>query len=103
MSSKSNTVDHELRELEQEKAILEEIAEHLEQNKTITDEILDSLSHELRTPIVAIKAYTDMLLHNKFGELTPEQKQKLEIIQKNTGSLVKAVFDLLEKSQKINI
>ena len=100
MSSKSNTVDHELRELEQEKAILEEIAEHLEQNKTIPDEILDSLSHELRTPIVAIKAYTDMLLHNKFGELTSEQKQRLEMIQKNTGSLVKAVFDLLEKKPK---
>lgn len=103
MGSESDKRDHELREVKQEKIIFEEIAKHLEQNKTITDEVLNSLSHELRTPIVAIKAYTDMLLHNKFGELTPEQKQKLEIIQKNTGSLVKAVFDLLEKSQKINI
>ena len=103
MGSESDKRDHELREVKQEKIIFEEIAKHLEQNKTITDEVLNSLRHELRTPIVAIKAYTDMLLHNKFGELTPEQKQKLEIIQKNTGSLVKAVFDLLEKSQKINI
>ena len=103
MGSESDKRDHELREVKQEKIIFEEIAKHLEQNKTITDEVLNSLSHELRTPIVAIKAYTDMLLHNKFGDLTPEQKQKLEIIQKNTGSLVKAVFDLLEKSQKINI
>lgn len=100
MDSKSDKIDHELREVKQEKMILEEITQYLEQNKTITDEILDSLSHELRTPIVAIKAYTDMLLHNKFGELTSEQKQRLEMIQKNTGSLVKAVFDLLEKKPK---
>ena len=100
MDSKSDKIDHELREVKQEKIILEEITQHLEQNKTITDEILNSLSHELRTPIVAVKAYTDMLLQNKFGELTPEQKQRLEIIRKNTDLLVKAVFDLLEKSQK---
>jgi len=100
MDSESDKIDHELREVKQEKFILEEITQHLEQNKTITDEVLNSLSHELRTPIVAVKAYTDMLLHNKFGELTPEQKQRLEIIQKNTDLLVKAVFDLLEKSQK---
>jgi len=100
MDSKSDKIDHELREVKQEKAILEEITQYLEQNKTITDEVLNSLSHELRTPIVAVKAYTDMLLQNKFGELTAEQKQRLEIIRKNTDLLVKAVFDLLEKSQK---
>ena len=100
MDSKSDKIDHELREVKQEKIILEEITQHLEQNKTITDEVLNSLSHELRTPIVAVKAYTDMLLQNKFGELTSEQKQRLEIIRKNTDLLVKAVFDMLEKSQK---
>ena len=100
MDSKSDKIDHELREVKQEKIILEEITQHLEQNKTITDEVLNSLSHELRTPIVAVKAYTDMLLQNKFGELTSEQKQRLEIIRKNTDLLVKAVFDLLEKRQK---
>ncbi len=100
MDSESDKIDHELREVKQEKFILEEISEFLEQNKTITDEVLNSLSHELRTPIVAVKAYTDMLLQNKFGELTAEQKQSLEIIRKNTDLLVKAVFDLLEKSQK---
>jgi len=102
MGSESDKKDHELREVKQEKMILEEIAEYLEQNKAITDEVLDSMSHELRTPIVAIKAYTEMLLHDKFGELTPDQKQRLEVIQKNTDSLTNAVFDLLEKSQKSN-
>jgi len=99
----SKKIARELNEAKQEKMMLEELNKFLEENKTVTDEVMASMSHELRTPIVAIKAYTDMLLQNKFGELTPEQKQRLEMIQKNTGSLVKAVFDLLEKSQKINI
>ena len=85
------------RELEQEKIIFKELYGYLSSHEKISNELFDSMSHELRTPIVAIKAYTDMLLHNKFGELTPEQKQRLEMIQKNTDSLVKAVFDLLEK------
>ena len=94
--SSSLTVD-KTRELEQEKIIFKELYGYLSSHEKISNEIFDSMSHELRTPIVAIKAYTDMLLHNKFGELTPEQKQRLEMIQKNTDSLVKAVFDLLEK------
>jgi len=99
----SKGISRELRETQQEKFFLEEITKYLDQNKTIMDEVMSSMSHELRTPIVAIKAYTDMLLQNKFGELTPEQKQRIVMIQKNTDSLVKAVFDLLDKSQKSNI
>ena len=97
MGSKSDKNDHELREVKQEKFFLEEITKYLDQNKTIMDEVMSSMSHELRTPMVAIKAYTDMLLHNKVGELTPEQKQRLEMIKKNTDSLLKAIFDMLEK------
>lgn len=93
----SEKLAHELNETKQEKMMLEELNEYLEENKLVTDEIMDSMSHELRTPMVAIKAYTDMLLHNKFGELTPEQKQRLEMIKKNTDSLLKAIFDMLEK------
>lgn len=93
----SEKLAHELNETKQEKMMLEELNEYLEENKLVTDEIMASMSHELRTPMVAIKAYTDMLLHNKFGELTPEQKQRLEMIKKNTDSLLKAIFDMLEK------
>lgn len=88
---------HKHNETLQEKLLLEELNKFLEENKSITDEILNSMSHELRTPIVAIKAYTDMLLENKFGELTPEQKQRIELIKKNTNFLTKTIFEMLEK------
>ncbi len=92
--------DLELRELEQASSLLEEINEYLEKNETISKEIFDNFSHELRTPTVTIKAYTDMLLQGKFGELTTEQKERLQRINDNTDLLIKVIFMMLEKIQK---
>src|SRR5438477_12247444 len=36
----------------------------------IEHELLTKLNHELRTPLVPIRAYTDMLLLEKFGKLS---------------------------------
>jgi len=72
----------------------------LEENEEISKEIFDDFSHELRTPTVTIKAYIDMLLQGKFGELTEPQKEKLERIKQNTELLIKVIFLMLEKSQK---
>ena len=64
-------------------------------------EVFDSLSHELRTPVVTIKAYIDMLLQDQFGELRPEQKEKLERVKENTDLLIKVISEMLEKSMKL--
>jgi len=95
-------ISRQLRELQQEKIIGLELLRHLVKEKIITDEILSSLSHELRTPIVSIKGYTDMLLKYKFGKLLPEQKQKLEIIKDSTDELIHAILDILDKKQKFS-
>ena len=92
--------DRILKELEQEKLVLEEINSYLTKNERISDEILESMSHELRTPMVTIKSYSDMLIEGKFGNLTQEQQEKLEKIKANTNLLMDAVFKMLEKSKK---
>jgi len=92
--------DRILKELEQEKLVLEEINSYLTKNERISDEILESMSHELRTPMVTIKSYFDMLIEGKFGNLTQEQQEKLEKIKANTNLLMDAVFKMLEKSKK---
>ena len=91
---------HEKNELEQEKIILWELNKYLAENESISKEIFDSLSHELRTPIVTIKAYSDMLIEGKFGNLTQEQQEKLERIKTNIDLLIDAIFKMLEKSKK---
>ena len=90
---------HSINELNQEKIILQEINKYLDKNETINKEIFDSLSHELRTPIVTIKSYIDMLLNDQFGELTEQQKEKLERIKENTDLLIKFIFQILEKKE----
>lgn len=90
---------HYINELNQEKIILKEVNKYLDENETINKEIFDLISHELRTPIVTIKSYIDMLLNDQFGELTEQQKEKLERIKENTDLLIKVIFQILEKKE----
>jgi len=89
--------EHDIKEMELEKIMLQEISDHLEKNDTISKEIFDRFSHELRTPIAVIKAYADMILDGKYGELTPLQKEKLTIVEENTVLLIDTIMKMLEK------
>jgi len=99
--SSSLTVD-KTRELEQEKIIFKELYDYLSDHEKFSEKIFDAMSHELRTPTVAIKAYAEMLLNGKFGDLTPEQKEKLERIKENTDMLILAILKLLDEKDSHN-
>ena len=88
------------RELEQEKIIFKELYQYLSSHQKFSEKIFDAMSHELRTPIVSIKAYTEMLLDGEFGDLTLQQKEKLERIKKNIDFLIDAIFSLLHAKDK---
>jgi len=88
------------KEIEQEKIIFKELYNYLSEHEEFSEKIFDAMSHELKTPTVAIKAYAEMLLNGKFGELTPEQNEKIEIIKKNTDLLIDAIFNLLDEKNK---
>ncbi len=87
---------HTIKELEQEKIILEEINQSLEEKDYENKEILNSMSHEFRTPLVIIKSYVDMTLDEKFGKINSMQRQKLESVKKNIDVLITAIFKTLE-------
>jgi len=96
----SSSIAAKNRELEQEKIILKELYDYLSANEKFSEKIFDAMSHELRTPTVTIKAYAEMLLDGKFGDLTPEQKEKLERIKENTDMLILAILKLLDEKNK---
>src|SRR2546427_11006203 len=60
------------------------------------------ITHELKTPLVPIKGYIDILLSGNLGGLNEEQKKRMEIIKASTNSLLKLVSDLLD-AQKIEL
>ena len=56
-------------------------------------ELIANLSHDLRTPLTAIKGYQQLLSR---GELTAEQKDKLQVAQRHAdelGSLIERFFE----------
>jgi hypothetical protein len=72
--------------------------ENILSNKIVlTENSLNIIHHELKTPLVPIRAYTDMLFQGKFGHLTQEQKDKIEIISTNAKRLQQKIEVLLDK------
>jgi PAS domain S-box-containing protein len=75
----------------------EEELEQIRQNEMrFKDEFLSHVSHELRSPLTAIKQFTTILLGGLAGELNPEQREYQQIVLKNIGQLQSMIDDLLE-------
>ncbi|QLH03105.1 hypothetical protein C5F47_05850 [Nitrosopumilus cobalaminigenes] len=66
----------------------------LKQTETRKDEFSSMIAHELKTPLVPIKSYLDMIISGKIGQLTPQQIEKLEIVRSSAESLNKLIDDL---------
>ena len=79
----------------------QEIVE-LKEVETRKDEFSSMIAHELKTPLVPIKSYLDMIISGKIGQLTPQQIEKLEIIRSSADSLNKLIDDLSDV-QKLDI
>jgi len=64
----------------------------LDKSKT---EFLSLASHQLRSPLTAIKGYSSMLLDGSYGALTPENKTPIERVFMSANNLALIVEDLL--------
>jgi len=65
----------------------------------IKSDFLNVTSHELRTPMVAIKGYAQLISDMSLGEITKKQKKALGIVLRNTNRLNKLVQDILDVSR----
>ena len=66
------------------------------------DEFLAMITHELKTPLVPIQGYADILLGGHLGELNKNQKERVEIIKSSSESLLELISDLLD-AQKLEL
>jgi len=60
------------------------------------DEFLSHISHELRSPLTAIKQFTSILESGLAGELTGEQRDYQRIVLNNVQQLQSMIDDLVE-------
>ncbi len=65
----------------------------------LKDDFVSIASHELRTPMTAIKSYIWMALSGKGGKLTKKQRYYLERSYLSTDRLIKLVNDMLNISR----
>ncbi len=80
-----------------ERTQAEEALEQIRKDQVrFKEEFLSHVSHELRSPLTAIKQFTSILLGGSAGALNDEQRQYQEIVLKNIRQLQAMIDDLLD-------
>lgn len=83
-------------EVDKATAELRDANEKLQQLDKLKDEFVSLASHELRTPMTAIKSYTWMLLN---GKAPDKQQEYLQVVYDSTERLIHLVNDMLDISR----
>lgn len=78
---------------------LEQSNRKLKDLDKLKDEFVSVASHELRTPMTAIKGFVSMMLEGDYGSIPNELKEPLEDIQSSTERLIHLVNDMLNVSR----
>jgi PAS domain S-box-containing protein len=58
-------------------------------------DLLANVSHELQTPLVSIRGYTEMILKGRLGPINDEQRKGLSLSLKNIDRLIAMIDNLL--------
>ncbi len=58
-------------------------------------DLLANVSHELQTPLVSVRGYTEMILKERLGSINDEQKKGLTLSLKNIDRLIAMIDNLL--------
>lgn len=78
---------------------LEWLRSRLQTLETQQTRFLRNMSHELKTPLTAIREGSELLRDGIGGELKPEQREIIHIVRENTLSLQRMIEDLLDYHQ----
>ena len=71
-------------------------AEQLQSMDTAKEEFSAMITHELKTPLVPIVGYTELLGDGTLGEINPVQKEKIQLMHDSAVSLSQLITDLLD-------
>jgi PAS domain S-box-containing protein len=88
-------IDTARNELTERNQRLEKLNNELRSLDEMKSNLLANVSHELHTPLVSIKGYTEMIVRRRLGPLTPEQERGLSVAMRNIDRLIEMIDNLL--------
>gem|GEM_PF-1566998 len=86
-------------QLQAKSAMLEMANEDLKDTEKSKDEFVTMIVHDLKNPLVPIRAYSEILLSGKLGQLNGEQVKRLQSIKTGAETLQKMFRDLLDANK----
>ena len=85
--------------LRQSNEELNEANAKLRELSTMKEEFLALTTHDLRSPLTVISGVINFFTSGRLGDLTPEQKNMVTMMERNTQNLIELVNDLLDASK----
>ena len=82
-------------ELEARRDDAERLNQELRRLDTMKSDLLANVSHELQTPLVSIRGYTEMIHKGRLGPVNEEQKKGLGLALTNIDRLIAMIDNLL--------
>lgn len=73
-----------------------EMAKALAKLDQMKNDFVASVSHELRSPLTAIKSYVDMVIRGKTGDISPKTREYLDVVISSTNRLANFINDILD-------
>lgn len=86
-------------ELQEQNIELESQRKQVEAANKLKSEFLSNMSHELRTPLNSIMALSRVLIMQASGKLDDDEKNYLEIVERNGKHLLALINDILDLSK----
>ena len=83
------------RDLEKNSTELDRVNRELVELDRARAQLFSEVTHELQTPLVSIRGYTQMILEGRLGKINDEQRRGLEVALRNVDRMVELIQNLL--------
>ena len=99
LEEKREELEHLNEQLTASNAELNEANARLRELADMREEFLALTTHDLRSPLTVISGVISFFTSGRLGELSPEQKNMVKMMERNTQNLIELVNDLLDAAK----
>jgi signal transduction histidine kinase len=99
LEEKRDQLESVIQQLAEANRELNDANEKLRELSDMKEEFLALTTHDLRSPLAVINGVISFFASGRLGELSPEQKNMVAMMERNTHSLIELVNDLLDASK----